>query len=127
MRRAGFTLLESAVSLAIVGIVAIGALDAYAAEARAALRARQAAPAVALAAERLARLQLLDARQLRALPDSVRAGAMTTGPWRYTWRAAAARVDDELDLFALEVVVEWEGGSYTLASRAYRPALESLP
>ncbi|MBM4063461.1 MAG: prepilin-type N-terminal cleavage/methylation domain-containing protein, partial [Planctomycetes bacterium] len=114
MRRSGFTLLEAAVSLAIVGVVAIGALDAYAAEARAALRARQTAPAAALAAERLARLQLLDARQLRALPDSVRSGAMTTGPWRYDWRAEVARVADEPDLYTLEVVVEWEGGSYAL-------------
>ncbi|MBM3909114.1 MAG: prepilin-type N-terminal cleavage/methylation domain-containing protein [Gemmatimonadetes bacterium] len=127
MRRAGFTLLEAAVSLAIVGVVAIGALDAYAAEARAALRARQTAPAAALAAERLARLQLLDARQLRALPDSVRSGAMTTGPWRYDWRAAVARVADEPDLYTLEVVVEWEGGSYALASRAYRPAQAVFP
>jgi type II secretion system protein I len=127
MRRAGFTLLEAAVSLAIVGVVAIGALDAYAAEARAALRARQAAPAAAIASERLAQLQLLDVRELRALPDSVRDGVMTTGAWRYAWRASATRVVGEPDLYELDVVVDWDGGSYALASRAYRPAQESRP
>jgi len=125
MRRAGFTLLEAAVSLAIVGVVVIGALDAYAAESRAALRARQSAPAAALAAERMARLQLLESRQLRALPDTERFGTLTAGAWRYAWRASTAPVADEPDLYALDVVVEWNGGSYALASRAYRPMLES--
>mgnify|MGYP001205221527 CR=1 FL=1 len=67
MKRAGFTLLEAVVALAIVGTVAIGALEAYGAEARAATRARASAPAAAIARERLSRPELLDAHALRGV------------------------------------------------------------
>ncbi len=121
MRRAGFTLLEAAVSLAIIGIVAIGALEAFAAESRAARQARLATPAVAVAAEQLARLELLDASRLTALPDSLRAGRMNDGGESYEWRASVARVAQEPDLFSLHVEVRWVAGSYALTTRAYRP------
>ncbi len=123
MRRAGFTLLEAAVSLAIVGTVAVAALDAFAVEARTARRARAAAPAVALAGERLARLQLLDARELRALPDSMREGAFATADgWSYRWRASVQPVRGDGDLYTVSVTVTWDTGEYPLWARVYRPA-----
>jgi type II secretory pathway pseudopilin PulG len=127
LKRAGFTLLEAAVSLAIIGTVSIGALEAFAAESRAALRARLAAPAVALASERLARLELLDAAALRALPDSLRRGQTGDGARSYEWRAEVQSVPDEPNLYALRVDVAWDAGTYALAARAYRPAAADLP
>lgn len=121
MRRAGFTLLEAAVSLALIGIVAIGALEAFAAEARAARQSLLATPAVAVAAERMARLELLAASTLNALPDSLRAGRFEDGAQSYEWRAAVERVPNEPDLYALNVEVRWDAGSYALTTHAYRP------
>lgn len=127
MRRTGFTLLEATVALAIVGIVAIGALEAFAVEARTARRARDAAPAVAVAGERLARLELLDGTTLRALPDSLARGTVAAGPRTYRWEAGARRVANEPGLFELRVDVRWESGAYALASRSYRPAGPEAP
>jgi type II secretion system protein I len=124
MTRRGFTLLESAVALAIVGIVAIGALDAFAAESRTALRARQSASAAAVASEQLARLQLLDARELRSLPDSLRRGAFTASTIRYVWVASVEPVANEPGLHTVRVDVRWEGGAFALASRIFRPRPE---
>lgn len=121
MRRSGFTLLEAAVSLSIIGIVAIGALEAFAAESRAARQARLATPAVAVAAEQLAQLELLDAPLLTVLPDSLRAGRMMDGAQLYEWRAAVERIPQEPDLFVLTVEVRWDAGAYALTSHAYRP------
>jgi len=126
MRRTGFTLLEAAVSLAIVGTVAVGALEAFAAESRAALRARHSAPAVALAGEQLARLEMLDARALRTLPDSLRHGRAGSATQLYAWTAFVERVRNEPDLYTLRVEVRWDTGEYTLATRAYRPSAESV-
>lgn len=121
MKRAGFTLLEAMVSLTIIGLVAIGALEAFAAETLAARQARLTIPAVAVAAEQLARLELLDAPSLFALPDSLESGKITDGGHSYEWRASVARVPQEPDLYALNIEVKWEAGSYSLATQAYRP------
>jgi type II secretory pathway pseudopilin PulG len=109
------------VSLAIIGIVAVGALEAFAAESRAARHARLVTPAVAIAAEQLARLELLDARMLAALPDSLRAGQMKDGAQSYDWLASVARIPQEPDLLALRVEVRWDGGEYALTTHAFRP------
>ncbi len=122
MRRAGFTLLEAVVALAIIGLVSVGALSAYAAEARAAQRARETAPAAVIARERLSRLSLLDAHGLRAVPDSLRRGALTAGGASYDWTANAHPVPGEMDLYDLAVDVQWATGSYALRTRTYRPA-----
>ena len=123
MRRAGFTLLEAVVSLAIVGTVSIGALEAYAVEARAAARARESAPAAALARERLARLERLDAHLLLTLPESLSRGAFSAGPISYEWAAAVRAVAGEPDLYELVVDVRWPDGAVALLGRSYRPPL----
>lgn len=122
MRRAGFTLLEATVALALVGVVAIGALEAFAAESRAAFRSRQLAPAVALASERLARLELLDASRLLALPESLRTGTDRDGLREYRWLADVVPVRNEPGLYALTVDVRWESGAYHVGSRVFRTA-----
>lgn len=127
MRRAGFTLLEATVALLIIGLVAVGALEAVATEMDAARRTRMAAPALAVAAERLARLELLDARTLQTLPDSSRAGRVVDGLLVFEWNASAEPVADEQDLYAIRVNVRWPEGAYSLASRVYRPAEDASP
>ena len=122
MKRAGFTLLEAVVALAIVGTVAIGALEAYAAEARAATRARESAPAAAIARERLSRLELLDAHALRTLPESLSRGRLTD-PIPYEWSALAREVRGEPDLYEFSVDVRWADGAVALRGRSYRPPL----
>lgn len=123
MKRAGFTLLEAVVALAIVGTVAIGALEAYAAEARAATRERESAPAAAMARERLSRLELLDAHALRTLPESLSRGQLAAGPLLYDWTASARPVTGEPDLYDLGVEVRWVDGAIALRGRSYRPPL----
>jgi len=109
------------VSLAIIGIVAVGALEAFSAESRAARHARLVTPAVAIAAEQLAQLELLDSPVLAALPDSLRSGWMNDGAQSYDWRASVTRVSQEPDLLALHVEVRWDGGAYALTTHAFRP------
>jgi len=123
VKRAGFTLLEAMVALAIVGTVAIGALEAYATEARAATRERESAPAAALARERMARLELLDTHTLRTLPESLSRGRLTVGPIPYEWTALARAVYREPDLYELSVDVRWPDGAVALRGRSYRPPL----
>src|SRR5215217_6870753 len=72
--RAGFTLLEAVVALAIVGTIAIAVLGSFGAELRTASRVRDALPAVTLAEEQLARLSSADAATLAMLPDSLARG-----------------------------------------------------
>lgn len=123
-RRRGFTLLEATVALTIVGLVALGALQAFSLEAAVAQRTRATAPAVALASERVARLQLLDARTLRWLPDSSQHGRVVDHERWYAWSASVAPVPDQRDLYTVEVAVRWDTGHYLLATRVYRPDAE---
>ena len=127
MRRAGFTLLEATVALAIVAIVAVGALEAFAAEARVARRTRDAGPAVAVASERLARLALADPATLQPLPDSLTRGVVHTGERTYAWTARVQRVPGTPHLFEFRVGVQWESGTFALATRAYRPVSGATP
>lgn len=121
MSRVGFTLLEATVALAIVGLVAVGALEAFAVEARVARRTRDAGPAAAVASERLARLALVDPAGLQPLPDSLARGVVRTGERTYAWEARAQRVAGTPHLFEFRVEVQWESGTFALASRVYRP------
>ena len=126
--RRGFTLLEAAVAMAIVGVIALAALGAYAAELRAAGKARQALPAVSLAEERLAAIDLLPAGELRALPDSLARGRFGPPFERYEWTATVRRAREAgrgmrglRDLYDVRVEVRWPEGLYTLDARRYRP------
>jgi type II secretory pathway pseudopilin PulG len=119
--RPGFTVLEAAVALAIIGIAAIGVLGAFGADLRGATQARDVLTAASLARARLARLEVAGARELSSLPDSLAAGAFAAPLERYSWTAASAAVPREPDLYELRVVVSWAGGSTTLRSRRFRP------
>jgi type II secretory pathway pseudopilin PulG len=120
-RRAGFTVLEAAVALAIVGVTAVGVLGAFGADLRGAERARDLLTAASLAQSQLARLEISGARELAALPDSLAHGAFAAPLDRYRWTASSAAVPGERDLYDVRVIVEWPDGRTTLRSRRFRP------
>jgi prepilin-type N-terminal cleavage/methylation domain-containing protein len=119
--RAGFTLLEAAVAIAIVGIISIAALSAFSADLRAAQRAQELLPASALAQERMAALELADPTQLSTLPDSLLRGRFSAPFERYEWTAFAAPVRGERWLYDFNVHVRWADGDYSLDGRRFRP------
>jgi prepilin-type N-terminal cleavage/methylation domain-containing protein len=120
--RRGFTLLEAAVAMTIVGLVGAGALGAVAADLRAGARAQRLLPAAAFAQERMAILDLADPHALRMLPDSLAHGTLPKPFEDYSWRATVKEVRGEPTLVELAVQVEWPEGSYALSERRYRPA-----
>jgi type II secretion system protein I len=119
--RSGFTVLEAAVALAIIGLSAIGVLGAFGADRRGANRARDQLTATSLAQSRLARLEVSGARELSSLPDSLARGTFAAPLDRYRWTASSAATPGEPDLYDLRVVVEWPDGRSTLRSRRFRP------
>ena len=124
MRRldnAGFTLLEALVAIMIVGLAAVAALETVGAELRTASRAKHALHAAALAEYRLETLRVLPPAELRSLPDSLDGGAFPAPLQRYRWTAATREVAGEPGLFDASVVIAWDGGSFRLATRLYRP------
>ena len=121
MTRRGFTLLESVVALLVITTVATAALQAYAAEANAVRRARLLAPALAIARERLARVDVAGADALRAMPDSLARGAIDAGGISYEWRVTREPVRGELDLYTVRASVRWLDDSVALMTRLYRP------
>lgn len=125
--RAGFTLLEAAVAVAMVGMISVGALAAFGADLRGAQKAQEILPASALAEERMAELELVDPARLRFLPDSLRRGSFTAAFERYDWTASATPVRDERWLFELTVRVQWENGEYVLSRRRFRPPPVGAP
>ncbi|HEU4631963.1 MAG TPA: hypothetical protein VFS08_19595 [Gemmatimonadaceae bacterium] len=125
--RAGITLFETVVALAIVGMTAVGALTAVGSELRAAERARRTMEAAALATQRVALLDLLTEQELLALPDSVRAGRFDEPLEAYRWETSSASAGED-GVYAVTVRVTWDGGAYVLPTRLYRrPLVVSQP
>ncbi len=117
----GFTLLEAVVALAILGAVSAAALAAVSTELRTTERTTRAVAAAALSQNQLARLQLLPAQQLAALPDSLRSGTFVPPFADYRWSATTRNVRGEQDLYELTMLVEWDDGEFQLVSRLHRP------
>jgi prepilin-type N-terminal cleavage/methylation domain-containing protein len=117
----GFSLLETVVALTIVGLTSVAALAAFGTELRASGQTSRALDAVALAESRLAALRMLPRQELEPLPDSIRGGRFPEPFEAYQWEASSHHVREEEDLFQVGVVVRWDGGSYSLATRLYRP------
>ena len=110
--RRGFTLIEAAVAIAIVGLAATAALDAMAASLRATEKARWALQADALARERLHAVAILEGADLESLPDSVAAGRFGSGFEDFEWRTEAKPVSGQLGLYDVRVVVMSAQGTH---------------
>ena len=119
----GFTLVEAAAALVVVGLGAAAALGADAAAVRAESRLEHVTAAEALGQQRLATLRLLTRAELLRLPDSLARGAFAPPLDRYHWRATSALAPGEADLFALRVEVAWDEGLTALETRHWAPRL----
>jgi hypothetical protein len=111
--------------MTIIGVVSVGALGAFGADLRAASRTQGLLPAAALARERMSVLELVDAQTVRMLPDSLAHGTFAAPFGAYGWRASSKEVRGEPGLVELTVNVEWEGGSFGISERRFRPQLTS--
>ena len=119
--RPGFTLLEAMIALVILGLAAVAALSAFGTELRAADRARHALEAEALAAERLATVRLLGARELAPLPDSIARGRFAAPFESYHWTTTLRPVLGEPALYSVVTTIAWERGTFAVQTRLYRP------
>lgn len=119
-RSDGFVLLEAVIALAIVSIFAVALLATVGGQVRTADRADTLLVARALAEDRQMALELLDRALLEELPDSAAAGVFPDPFTDFTWTAAVAPVEEEYDLFAVEVVVQGRGHVYVLNTMLHR-------
>ena len=127
--RTGFTLLEAAIALVIVGMAAVAVLSSFGTTLRTSARARRTLEAEALATQRLAYASLLSHAELAHLPDSVARGRFDAPFEEYRWETTARERRDDDALFDVRVEVAWTDGRYALPTRLYRPAPmpEALP
>lgn len=131
--RAGFTILEAAVAVTIVGLAAVASLAAFGAELGAGDRARAALEVDALLEEANSSTRVLPVSVLLSLPDSLRAGNFDPPFERYRWNRLVRIVPGTPGLFeaTVSVVLRNEGSAQTgpggagqraLTTRLYRPA-----
>lgn len=116
----GFTLVEAAVAVAVVGIVAVAALAAAGAELRATEHAARTIEAAVLAQHRLAEAELLPAEDLARIAAAGAAGRFEPPFEEYTWELSVAQAPAGGPLLDVTVRVGWPGGSYAIAGRFVR-------
>lgn len=122
--RAGFSLLEAIVALAIAGVLAVTVLGTLRATLEASSRAEAGTERMALAEYCLARLQLVPAADLVRLPDSLR-DLRLPAPYSDTrCEAATTPVRGVRNLYQVRVQVTRDGSSTALLTRLYRPPLQ---
>lgn len=117
--RQGFTVLEAAVALLIIGIASIGVLQALGAHTRAAAQAREQLELSAVALDVMSRIRLLPAHELSPLPDSIARGRGDAPFADVRWRASVQPVARERNLFEVDVEVVRETATFGLRTRRY--------
>jgi type II secretory pathway pseudopilin PulG len=124
--RAGISLLEAVVAVAVVGMTSVGALEAAGSDLRTAERSRRALEVEALATARLDFMNLLYDTDLQSLPDSVAKGAFAKPLDEYSWTATSTPYSDQAGVYDVRVTINWTNGSYTERTYLYRrPAIIS--
>ena len=118
---AGFVLLEAVVALAILGVASIALLQVRAQQIRVASQARELLTAQALAEDRISAIRLLDYELLADPPDSLLEGAFPVPFEAFSWTAEVALIEDEYDLFGVEVVVLGPVERFPLRTLMHRP------
>jgi type II secretory pathway pseudopilin PulG len=119
--KAGFTILEAVIALAVVGLAGVAALEAVGGELRAADRAAEAYTLAALGQDRLAAVSLVAPTTISPIPDSLARGTFPTPFERYQWTARTEPVPNARELYAVTITVIGEQREYTLNTRLYRP------
>lgn len=112
-------MLEAIVALAIVGLVCVGVLGAYGGAMRADATAAERLPLAALAAERIALVDL-EPGSLQRLPDSLARGTFSAPYASATWETETRRVDQVDGLYDVVVRVRDGRDVFTLRTRRYR-------
>lgn len=118
--RAGLSLLEAVVAVAIVGMTSVGALEAAGADMRSAERSRRAIVAEALATTRLDLMELFSERELQSLADSVQTGKFPAPLDEYSWKVTSAPVGEQAGVYDIRVAITWTTGTYVVRTYAYR-------
>ena len=119
--RSGFVLLEAVVALAILGVASIVLLQVRSQQIRVAVQARELLTEQALAEDRISAFKLLDYELLSDPPDSLMEGVFPPPFEAYAWSAAVELMEDEYDLFGVEVVVEGPAERFPLRTLLHRP------
>ena len=119
--RVGFVLLEAVVTLAIISMVSLALLQARSQQIRVAAQARELLTAQALAEDRLAALRLLDYENLARPSDSVLGGAFPAPFEEFSWVTIVEVLEDEYDLFGVDVVVTGPAERFLLGTLVHRP------
>lgn len=119
--RRGFVLLEAVVALAILGVASIVLLQVRAQQIRVATQARELLTAQALAEDRLSALRLLDFTLLEDPPDSLLQGVFPSPFDAFSWTAEVELIEDEYDLFGVDVVVSGPAERFPLRTLMHRP------
>lgn len=116
----GFVLLEAVVALAILGVASIVLLQVRAQQIRVATQARELLTAQALAEDRLSALRLLDYELLADPPDSLMEGVFPPPFDAFSWTADVSPMEDEYDLFGVEVIVQGPEERFPLRTLMHR-------
>jgi type II secretory pathway pseudopilin PulG len=119
--RAGFVLLEAVVALAILSVVSLALVAATAAQTLSAAKATELLVSQSLAEDRLGAIRVLDHAGLSDPPDSLLSGTFAPPFERFAWQATIAAMEDEHDLFGVEVVVLGPAERYPLRTLVHRP------
>jgi hypothetical protein len=107
-------------ALLIIGTAAVVVVGGLTEAIRAQHRVRRHVEAVALADAKLGELAALPDD---SLPRATRAGRFGAPFSGYRWRTAVWRAAVASPLVEATVAVEWDGGSYALATTLYRRSL----
>lgn len=119
--RNGFVLLEAVVAMAILGVASIVLLQVRAQQIRVAVQARELLTAQALAEDRISAIRMLDYELLADPPDSLMEGAFPPPFEAFSWSASIALMEDEYDLFGVEVEVLGPAERFPLRTLMHRP------
>lgn len=114
---AGFSLLEAAIALTIVGLVAVSFLGTVSAQLDGVVRTEEAVHGATLARDVMSRVI---ASESATIPDSLVRGVFAPPFERFRWSAASQPDPDVSGLFELSVAVEWPTSSFELRSEVFR-------
>lgn len=123
--RSGFTLIEAAAAMAIVGVVVVAWMAAVAAQISSVSRASETLTAAALAQDRLSAVRLWLPEGEGRLPDSLRSGRFDAPLEAFAWTAEVEPTTRERSLRDVAVTVRWSDGRETLRTRI--AARDDLP
>lgn len=118
----GFTLVEVAVAIFILGVAVVAMVEATSGTLRAQAGAERSREAVALAEWKMNHLAALPADSLKQYMVT-RTGEIALPPRRYVWRALVRPARGGDRLWDVAVHVAWDGGHVGLESVLFRPDL----